>query len=113
MYVLFCRLYITNSIYGFGELVFGRCALHFGLGVYLYKGSGQSKKMELGQIWDNSGSLKRYPAFYEKIGLRVYLGKNQHHFVGFTLKAHAPVSDYLALNYGFKFYNFSDKKRKF
>jgi len=103
---------IANSIYGFGELVFGRCALHFGVGIYIYKGSGQSKKMDLGQNWDKSGTLKRYPAFYEKIGLRVYLGKEQYHFVGFTLKAHAPVSDYLALNYGFKFYNFYDKKQK-
>ena len=102
----------TSSIYGFGELVFGRCALHFGLDTYVYKGSGQAKKMGLGQNWDKSGTLKRYPAFYEKLGLRVYLGKNQYHFVGITLKVHAPISDYLAFAYGFNFYNFYDKKQK-
>ena len=96
----------TGAVYAFSELVFGRYALHLGVGVYVLKGPGQAKKMDLAQNWDNGGTLTRYPMVYEKIGFRVYVGKNRNHFVGASLRAHAPVADYLAFDYGFKFWNF-------
>jgi len=96
----------TGAIYGFGELVFDRFALHVGFGVYLFKGPGQAKHKDLAQNWDGGGTLKKYPYIYEKIGFRVYLGKNRNHFVGASLRGHAPVADYLAFDYGFKFFNF-------
>ena len=96
----------TGAIYCFSELVFDRFALHVGFGIYLFKGPGQAKIKDLAQNWDSGGTLKRYPIIYEKVGFRVYLGKNRNHFVGASLRAHAPVADYLAFDYGFKFFNF-------
>jgi hypothetical protein len=81
------------------------------VGIYAYKGTGQAKTMDLAQNWDNGGTLTHYPWLYEKIGFRIYLGKNQNHFVGVSLRAHAPVADYLAFDYGVKFFNFDDLKR--
>ncbi|MCL2246555.1 MAG: acyloxyacyl hydrolase [Lentimicrobiaceae bacterium] len=100
----------TGAVYAFGELAFGRYALHVGVGVYVFKGPGQAKHKDLAQNWDNGGTLKRYPHVYEKVGFRVYLGKNLNHFVGASLRAHAPVADYLAFDYGFKFYKFGNWK---
>jgi hypothetical protein len=102
----------TGAFYGFAELAFGRYALHVGVGIYVYKGPGQAKIKDLAQNWDNGGTLHNYPLIYEKVGFRIYLGKNENHFVGASLRAHAPVADYLAFDYGFKFYNFYDVKRK-
>jgi len=102
----------TGAFYGFTELAFGRYALHVGVGIYVFKGPGQAKYMDLAQNWDNGGTLKRYPLIYEKVGFRVYLGKNLNHFVGASLRAHAPVADYLAFDYGFKFFNFNDISSK-
>jgi hypothetical protein len=102
----------TGAFSGLAELVFGRYALHVGVGVYVFKGPGQAKYMDLAQNWDNGGTLTHYPQIYEKVGLRIYLGKNQNHFVGASLRAHAPVADYLAFDYGYKFFNFNDIKRK-
>jgi len=96
----------TGAIYGFGELVFDRFALHIGFGIYLFKGPGQAKHRDLAQNWDGGGTLKKYPLIYEKVGFRVYLGKHRNHFVGASLRGHAPVADYLAFDYGFKFFNF-------
>jgi len=96
----------TGAIYGFSELVFDRFALHIGFGVYLFKGPGQAKHKDLAQNWDGGGTLKKYPLIYEKVGFRVYLGKHRNHFVGASLRGHAPVADYLAFDYGFKFFNF-------
>ena len=96
----------TGAFYGFTELAFGRYALQVGVGFYVFKGPGQAKYMDLAQNWDHGGTLKRYPFLYEKVGFRIYLGKNLNHFVGASLRAHAPVADYLAFDYGFKFYNF-------
>jgi hypothetical protein len=102
----------TGALYGYTELVFGRYALQVGVGFYVFKGPGQARYMDLAQNWENKGSLKRYPVIYEKLGLRIYLGKNHNHFVGAFLRAHSPVADYLAFSYGYKFYNFYDVKRK-
>jgi len=102
----------TGAFYGFTELAFGRYALHVGVGIYLFKGPEQAKYMDLAQNWDNGGTLKRYPLVYEKVGFRIYIGKNLNHFVGASLRGHAPVADYLAFDYGFKFFNFSDIIRK-
>jgi hypothetical protein len=102
----------TGAFYTFAELAFSRFALHIGVGVYVFKGPGQAKYMDLAQNWDNGGTLKHYPWIYEKIGFRVYVDKKRNHFVGASLRAHAPVADYLAFDYGFKFYSFSDVKRK-
>jgi len=96
----------TGAVYLFSELAFGRYALHLGAGCYVFKGPGQAKNMDLAQNWDNGGTLKSYPYIYEKVGLRVYLGKNLNHYVGASLRAHVPVADYLAFDYGFKFFNF-------
>jgi hypothetical protein len=96
----------TGAFYTFCELAFGRYALHIGAGCYVFKGPGQAKLKDLAQNWDNGGTLTHYPRLYEKVGFRVYLGKNRNHFVGATLRAHAPVADYLAFDYGFKFWNF-------
>jgi hypothetical protein len=102
----------TGAFYAFTELAFSRFALHIGVGAYVFKGPGQATYMDLAQNWDNGGTLKHYPWIYEKVGFRVYVGKNLNHFVGASLRAHAPVADYLAFDYGFKFYSFSDVKRK-
>jgi hypothetical protein len=96
----------TGGFYLFSELVFGRYALHLGAGCYVFKGPVQAKNKDLAQNWDDGGTLTRYPWVYEKVGFRVYLGKKRNHFVGATLRAHAPVADYLAFDYGFKFWNF-------
>ena len=96
----------TGAFYLFSELSFGRYALHIGFGAYIFKGPEQAKHKDLAQNWDGGGTLKRYPHIYEKIGFRVYLGKNLNHFVGASLRGHAPVADYLAFDYGFKFWNF-------
>ncbi|MDR0605312.1 MAG: acyloxyacyl hydrolase [Bacteroidales bacterium] len=101
----------TGAFYAFSELAFSRFALHVGVGAYALKGPGQAKYMDLAQNWDNGGTLKHYPWIYEKVGFRVYVGKKLDHFVGFSLRAHFPVADYLAFDYGYKFYTFSDKKR--
>ncbi|MDR1792436.1 MAG: acyloxyacyl hydrolase [Bacteroidales bacterium] len=102
----------TGAFYAFGELAFSRFALHIGVGAYIFKGPDQAKYMDLAQNWDNGGTLKHYPWIYEKVGFRVYLGKKMNHFVGASLRAHAPVADYLAFDYGYRFYNFFDVKRK-
>ena len=96
----------SGAIYGFSELVFGRYAMHVGFGVYVFKGPGQAKKMDLAQSWNNRGSLSKNPLVYEKVGFRVYLGKKQQHFAGVSLRGHYPVADYLAFDYGFKFWRF-------
>ena len=96
----------TGAFYGFTELAFGRYAFHVGAGVYVFKGPGQAQKMDLAQNWDGGGTLVHYPRIYEKTGFRIYLGKNQNHFVGTSLRAHFPVADYLAFDYGFKIFNF-------
>ena len=98
----------TGAFYGFTELLFGRYALHVGVGIYVFKGPGQAKYMDLAQNWDNGGTLKRYPLVYEKVGFRIYIGKELNHFIGASLRAHAPVADYLAFDYGFKFFNFNN-----
>ncbi|MCL1850717.1 MAG: acyloxyacyl hydrolase [Bacteroidetes bacterium] len=98
----------TGAVYGFVELAFGRYALHVGAGIYVFKGPGQAKTKDLAQNWDNGGTLKRYPLLYEKIGFRIYLGKNLNYFVGASLRAHAPVADYLAFNFGFKLVVFKE-----
>jgi len=96
----------TEAVYVFGELNFSRFGFHIGCGTYINKGPGQAKYMDLAQNWDNGGTLKNYPRLYEKVGFRIYFGKSYRHFVGATLRAHAPVADYLAFNYGFKIFNF-------
>ena len=96
----------TGALYLFSELTFGRYALHLGVGGYVFKGPGRAKEMDLAQNWDNGGTLTRYPYIYEKVGFRIYLGKHLNHYVGASLRAHAPVADYLAFDYGFKFWNF-------
>jgi hypothetical protein len=68
--------------------------------------------MDLAQNWDNGGTLTHYPLIYEKVGFRVYAGKKLNHFVGASLRAHFPVADYLAFDYGYKFLSFYDIKRK-
>ncbi|MDR2835742.1 MAG: hypothetical protein LBV69_06025 [Bacteroidales bacterium] len=102
----------TEAFYAFTELIFGRFAFHVGVGAYIAKGPGQARIMDLAQNWDGGGTLKRYPPVYEKVGLRIYLGKNQNHFVGASIRAHFPVADYLAFTYGYKFFNFNDVKRR-
>ena len=96
----------TGAFYLFSELAFGRYALHLGAGAYVLKGPGQAQKMDLAQNWDNGGTLTSYPYVYEKVGFRIYLGENRNHYVGASLRAHVPVADYLAFDYGFKFWNF-------
>ncbi|MDR3046840.1 MAG: acyloxyacyl hydrolase [Bacteroidales bacterium] len=101
----------NEAIYAFAELLFGRFSFQVGVGAYFNKGPQQAKYMDLAQNWDGGGTLKSYPWIYEKVGFRVYLGKNHHHFVGAAIRAHFPVADYLAFTYGFKFFNFDDIKR--
>ncbi|MDR1758528.1 MAG: hypothetical protein LBR51_06195 [Bacteroidales bacterium] len=101
----------SEAFYGFAELAFSRFALQVGIGAYVNKGPGQAKNMDLAQNWNNGGTLTKYPVVYEKVGFRIYLGKEYHHFVGASIRAHAPVADYLAFTYGYKFYRFSDIKR--
>ncbi|MDR1974599.1 MAG: acyloxyacyl hydrolase [Bacteroidales bacterium] len=102
----------TESIYGFTEVTFSRFALHIGVGGYIYKGPGNASKYDLAQGWHGeSGTLKKNPYIYEKVGLRIYLGKKHRHFVGAAIRAHFPVADYLSFTYGYKFYEFSDIKK--
>ena len=104
------NIYI-GAIFGFTELVFDRYAIQVGIGLYLFKGPGRAKKMDLAQGWENKGSLRHNPIFYEKLGFKIYLDNKRHHFIGASLRAHAPVADYMAFDYGFQFYNFFDKKK--
>lgn len=100
----------NEALYVFSELNFSRIAIHVGFGAYVYRGPGQAANMDLAQNADGGGTLKKYPRIYEKVGLRVYCGKKENFFTGFSLRAHAPVADYFAFDFGYKFFNFHDKK---
>jgi hypothetical protein len=109
----------AGSFCGFVELAFGRFAFHVGVGGYVYKGphDGIANKYDLAQEHPDengevTGTLKKNPYVYEKVGFRVYLGKTNRHFVGASVRAHFPVADYLAFTYGYKFYQFNDVKRR-
>jgi hypothetical protein len=61
---------------------------------------------------ENGGTLHKNPWMFEKVGFRIELGKKRNHFVGAYIRAHAPVADYLCFQYGYKFVNFKDVKKK-
>jgi hypothetical protein len=93
----------SSAVLGFGDLTFGRFALQVGAGVYLYRNPAD---FDLAQTGAYSGTLNKMPGFYEKVGLKIALGKSQNHFVGASIRAHFPVADYLAFTYGYKFFKF-------
>ncbi|GHV35875.1 hypothetical protein FACS1894178_6360 [Bacteroidia bacterium] len=101
-----------ESLYAFTELVFGRFAFHVGVGGHVYRGPGEmARKADLANVFDGEDYLKKISFVYERVGFKIFLGKNHDHFIGATLFAHAPLADYLALTYGYKFYQFGDIKK--
>ncbi|MDR1652333.1 MAG: acyloxyacyl hydrolase [Prevotellaceae bacterium] len=93
----------SSAAFAFGDLTFGRFALQVGAGAYLYRTPAD---FDLAQTGAYSGTLDTMPGFYEKVGLKISLGKQQRHFVGASIRAHFPVADYLAFTYGYKFWKF-------
>ena len=71
------------------QVCFGRCYL---FGVYLNK------------------AFSHYTPYYERAGIRVVLGKERKHFVGFAIKAHAGSADFLEWTYGYNFFKWFDRK---
>jgi hypothetical protein len=68
------------------------------------------QELGLTSIGNNGGTLHKNPWIFEKIGFRIELGKKRNHFVGAYIRAHMPVADYLAFQYGYKFYIKRTKK---
>jgi hypothetical protein len=108
------------ALYTFGEATFGRFIFHIGLGYYFLKGPGEASHHDLAQTSDfgnHPANLSKNPTLYQKVGFKFELGNDRRHFVGIALRGIAiagafPVADYLSIQYGYKFHQFGDVKRK-
>ncbi|MDR1591988.1 MAG: acyloxyacyl hydrolase [Prevotellaceae bacterium] len=97
------KVLFSSAVFAFGDITFGRFAFSVGAGAYLFR---TPSNFDLAQTGAYSGTLDKMPWFYEKVGLKVSLGKKQNHFVGASIRAHFPVADYLAFTYGYRFWKF-------
>jgi hypothetical protein len=84
--------YYSQAAFSSFELTFDRLIMHFAFGVYLNQ------------------AFSHYTPYYERAGIRVVLGKERKHFVGFAIKAHAGSADFLEWTYGYNFFKWFDRK---
>lgn len=95
--------FFTPYFFSFGEITFGRVAVQLGTGAYFFRTPAD---VDLSQTGAYQGCLNKIPWVYEKIGLKIGLGKQQKHFAGLSLRTHLPVADYMAFTYGYRFWRF-------
>ncbi|MDR1543662.1 MAG: acyloxyacyl hydrolase [Prevotellaceae bacterium] len=105
------QVLFSSAVFVFGDITFGRFSFSVGAGAYLIRtqtldGKTALSNFDLSQTGAYSGTLEKIPWFYEKVGLKISLGKKQNHFVGASIRAHFPVADYLAFTYGYRFWKF-------
>ncbi|MCL2132247.1 MAG: acyloxyacyl hydrolase [Lentimicrobiaceae bacterium] len=84
--------YCSQAAFASFEIVYNRVAAHAALAVYINK------------------SFDFYEFYYERLGVKVFLGKKYNHFVGFSVKAHGGIADYIEWTYGYQFLTWGKKK---
>lgn len=90
------------------EILFGRFAFCAGLAYYLhhgiYSGTNEKKTWSFGSLseFEQNHLPQFYTNYYERVGYKLYLGKNNRHYIGTFMKIHLNSIDYIEWTYGFR-----------